>query len=275
MVEAPEEHREHLTKWLRCPALATTHGAAIDNPIGWTHVFMLILFVGWGLFFLYVLFRFRKSRNPVADYNGVTAHASTWLEGAVAVVEAVLLFGFSIPLWAGAGRPFPPENEAMVVRVVGEQFAWNIHYPGPDGVFGRTEIERSTSRRIRWASTGTIPLRRTTSRRSTSSTAGGQAGHRPAQQQGRHPLVRRARVPRQAGRDPGLTIPVWFKPTVTTAQMRERKGNPEFGYEIACAQLCGLGHYRMRGFVTVQTPEEFQKWMDERVAELANPDPFK
>ena len=66
---------------------------------------------------------------------------------------------------------------------------------------------------------------------------------------------------------PGLTIPIWFVPTVTTAEMRTRKGNPEFQYQIACAQLCGLGHARMRGFVTVQTAEEFQTWLDERIAE--------
>ena len=63
---------------------------------------------------------------------------------------------------------------------------------------------------------------------------------------------------------PGLTIPIWFVPNVTTAEMRTRTGNPEFQYEIACAQLCGLGHYRMRGFVTVLSAEEFQKWMDGR-----------
>jgi cytochrome c oxidase subunit 2 len=49
--------------------------------------------------------------------------------------------------------------------------------------------------------------------------------------------------------------------------MRTRTGNPEFQYEIACAQLCGLGHYRMRGFVTIQTDEEYQQWMEERVQE--------
>jgi cytochrome c oxidase subunit 2 len=43
--------------------------------------------------------------------------------------------------------------------------------------------------------------------------------------------------------------------------MRTRTGNPEFQYEIACAQLCGMGHYRMRGFVTVLAADEFQKWM--------------
>ena len=73
---------------------------------------------------------------------------------------------------------------------------------------------------------------------------------------------------------PGLTIPIWFVPTVTTAEMRTRTGKPEFQYEIACAQLCGLGHARMRGFVTVQTADEFQKWMDEKVAEASAPDPF-
>jgi cytochrome c oxidase subunit 2 len=50
--------------------------------------------------------------------------------------------------------------------------------------------------------------------------------------------------------------------------MRTRTGNPEFQYEIACAQLCGLGHYRMRGFVTVQSAEEFQKWMEAEEAKL-------
>jgi cytochrome c oxidase subunit 2 len=57
--------------------------------------------------------------------------------------------------------------------------------------------------------------------------------------------------------------------------MRARTGNSAFQYEIACAQLCGLGHARMRGFVTVQTTEEFQKWMDERVAEQNEPNPFQ
>ena len=76
---------------------------------------------------------------------------------------------------------------------------------------------------------------------------------------------------------PGLTIPIWFVADVTTEQMRAKKNNPEFQYEIACAQLCGLGHYRMRGFVTVLSAEEFQKWMDAKVKEAleAGSDPFR
>ncbi|HST06820.1 MAG TPA: hypothetical protein VLJ83_01525, partial [Gemmatimonadaceae bacterium] len=129
-----------MTEWLGLPALAAANGAQIDYLIGWTHLFMLVLFLGWGGFFLYCLFRFRQSRHPVANYTGVTSHASSYSEVAVAVVEAVLLIGFSIPLWAARVDRVPPESEALVVQVTGEQFAWNIHYAGADRKFGRTDI---------------------------------------------------------------------------------------------------------------------------------------
>src|SRR4249919_1411973 len=119
--------------WLGLPLLASAHGGAIDRTMSFVHILMFILFVGWGALFLFILFRFRKSRNPVADYAGVTSHSSKYVEIAVAVAEAVLLLGFSIPLWAQRVAAIPPESEAVVVHVTGEQFAWNIHYPGPDG----------------------------------------------------------------------------------------------------------------------------------------------
>jgi cytochrome c oxidase subunit 2 len=65
---------------------------------------------------------------------------------------------------------------------------------------------------------------------------------------------------------PGFESPVGWVPTVTTAEMRERLGKPELVYEIACAQLCGIGHATMRGFVTIQEPAEFDQWMAEQVA---------
>jgi cytochrome c oxidase subunit 2 len=126
---------------MRLPALATTHGAQVDNLIGWTHIFMLALFLGWGGFFVYVLFRFRQSRHPVATYAGVKSHTSSYLEVGVFVVEVVLLFGFSIPLWAARVDHIPAQHEALLVQVTGEQFAWNVHYAGPDGMFGKTDIK--------------------------------------------------------------------------------------------------------------------------------------
>lgn len=266
-----------MTEWLGLPRLAATHGAQIDNLIGWIHIFMLILFIGWGAFFLYVLVRFRKSAHPVADHHGVRSHASSYLEGGVLLVELVLLFAFSIPLWAARVDGIPSDKEALVVQVTGEQFAWNIRYPGPDGVFGRTDIKMID------VQTNPLGLDRSDPAAKDDVTTLNQL-YLPVNR----PVIIRLRskdvihgfgVPEfRVKQDavPGLTIPIWFIPDVTTAEMRTRTGNPNFQYEIACAQLCGLGHFRMRGFVTVQTAEEFQKWMDEKVKEAVETadDPF-
>jgi cytochrome c oxidase subunit II len=252
-----------MTNWLGLPALATTHGGQIDGLIAWIHIFMFVLFIGWGGFFLYAVIRFRQSRHPKADYAGVKSHRSTYLEIAVAVVEAVLLFGFSIPLWANRVDRIPPENQALVVHVTGEQFAWNVHYAGPDGVFGKTDIKLID------VQANPLGIDRSDPAAKDDVTTLNQL-YLPANK----PIIVKLRskdvihsfnVPEfRVKQDaiPGFTIPIWFVPDVTTAEMRARTGNAEFQYEIACAQLCGLGHYRMRGFVTVLGAEEFQKWMD-------------
>jgi cytochrome c oxidase subunit II len=267
-----------MTEWLGLPPLAAAHGGQIDSLIGWIHVFMLILFVGWGGFFVYTLIRFRRSRNPVASYAGAKSHTSSYLEVGVAIVEAVLLVGFAIPIWAARVDRIPPENEALVVHVTGEQFAWNVRYAGADGQFGKTDIKLidlqanplGVDRSDPVGKDDVVTLNQL---------------YLPANK----PVIVKLRskdvihsfgVPEfRVKQDaiPGLTIPIWFVPTVTTAEMRTRTGNAEFQYEIACAQLCGLGHYRMRGFVTVLSPDEFQKWMDEKVKEQieAAADPFR
>jgi len=265
-----------MTEWLGLPALAAANGEQIDALIGWIHIFMLILFVGWGAFFVYCLVRFRRSRQPVADYTGVRSHASNYAEIAVAIVEAVLLVGFSIPLWAARVDHRPSESEALVVEVTGEQFAWNIHYAGPDGKFGRTDIK------LLDLQSNPLGVDRDDPAAKDDVTTVNQL-YLPVNK----PIIVKLRskdvihsfgVPEfRVKQDaiPGLTIPIWFVPTVTTADMRTRASNAEFQYEIACAQLCGLGHAKMRGFVTVVSAEEFQKWLDEKSKEQSSPDPFR
>jgi cytochrome c oxidase subunit 2 len=268
MVGAPKGENI-MTKWLGLPALASAQGGQIDSLIGWTHVFMFILFLGWGGFFAYSLVRFRRSRHQVADYTGVKSHASNYSEVGVAVVEAILLFAFSIPIWAARVDHVPPESEALVVQVTAEQFAWNVHYAGPDGIFGRTDIKLLDLQE------NPLGLDRSDPAGKDDITTLNQL-YLPVDR----PIIVKLRskdvihsfnLPEfRVKQDaiPGFTIPVWFVPNVTTAEMRTRTGNPEFQYEIACAQLCGLGHYRMRGFVTVQSAEDFQKWMADEQAKL-------
>jgi cytochrome c oxidase subunit 2 len=265
-----------MTNWLGLPALATAHGWQIDSLISWTHVFMLILFVGWLGFFGYCLVRFRRSRNPVANYTGVTSNTSKYSEIGVAVVEAILLFGFSIPIWAARVDHIPAESEALVVEVTGEQFAWNIHYAGPDGKFGRTDIK------LLDLQSNPLGLDRSDPAAKDDVTTLNQL-YLPVNK----PIIVKLRskdvihsfgVPEfRVKQDavPGLTIPIWFIPNVTTDEMRARTGNSEFQYEIASAQLCGLGHAHMRGFVTVVSADDFQKWMADKVKEQGEPDPFR
>ena len=128
-----------IIKILGLPPDASAHGAQIDFIIFLVHILMVVLFVGWGIFFVIALTKFRKSKNPVANYQGVKSHVSSYLEIAVAVVEVILLVGFSIPFWSKVVNALPDEKNAVVIHIVAEQFAWNIHYPGPDGVFGRSD----------------------------------------------------------------------------------------------------------------------------------------
>ena len=124
---------------LGMPPQASAHASQIDDMIVILHWLMLVLFVGWGIFFVYTLVRFRASAHPKANYEGVKSHASSYLEVAVAVVEAVILLAFAIPAWAVRVNAFPPEDGATVIHVIAKQFEWHSVYPGPDGRFGRRD----------------------------------------------------------------------------------------------------------------------------------------
>jgi len=261
------------------PPGASAHAAGIDRMVDWVHLLMLPLFVGWIVFFVYVLARFRKGRNPQADYRGASGKANKIVEIGVCIAEVVLLVGFSIPLWAERVDAFPDESEAVIVRVVAQQFAWNFWYPGADGVFGNADpslVDEEANpvgldREDEAAKDDIITLNQL---------------HLP---KGKPAIIHvsskdvihsfnlpNMRIKQDAV--PGLSIPVWFVPTITTAEMRVQLKSrkrykdtaDDFVYEIACAQLCGNSHYSMRGFLTVETPEEFQAWLDEEASYLSD-----
>ena len=103
--------------FLGLPVLASEHGKDVDNLIIYVHWLMIVLFVGWLAYFAYALFRFHRSRNPKADYVGVKSHASNYIEGAVAIVEGVLLIAVAVPLWAKAVGNFPPKTNQLLSRL--------------------------------------------------------------------------------------------------------------------------------------------------------------
>jgi len=259
-----------MNKLLGLPEVASVHGGQIDQVNVLVHLLMALMFIGWGILFVYMLWRFRQSRQRRADYHGVQSKAPKMAEGAIVVSELILLLLFSIPLWSDRVDDFPDESEATVVRVLAEQFAWNVHYPGPDGVFGATSPERVD------AQTNPVGLDRNDPAAKDDVTTVNQLYlpvNRPAivhvtSKDVIHSFMLNEMRTKQDA-IPGLSVPLWFTPTVTTDEMRQRKGDESYNYEIACAQLCGIGHYRMRGFMTIQTQDEFDVWMAAKVEEAA------
>src|SRR5271163_2958063 len=133
--------KELTSRLLGMPPLASENGHDVDNLIIYVHWLMLALFVGWIIYFFYAVNRFRSSRNPKADYVGVTGHTSTYIELGVVVAEAVLLLFIAVPLWAKAVDKFPAAKDSTVIQIVAQQFAWNARYAGPDGKFGAQDMK--------------------------------------------------------------------------------------------------------------------------------------
>jgi len=146
-------------------------------------------------------------------------------------------------------------EEALQIDVFAQQFAWNVRYPGPDGIFGRVDVslidEMSNPMGIDRSDAAAIddvvvinqffvpvdrPVEVTLRSRDVI-----------------HSLfLPNFRVKQDAV--PGMSIPVVFVPT------------EEGRFEVACTELCGLGHYRMMGFFNVLSQGEFDDWLQQQYA---------
>jgi cytochrome c oxidase subunit II len=237
---------------LMLPVLASEHGKNIDNFLMYIHWLMLVLFVGWSIFFLYTIWRFQQKRHPKADAVGVRGPYSTYVEVSVVLVEAFLLVGLAIPLWATVVSNSPPEEESTVIRVMGRQFNWMAHYPGVDGILGRQDPKLSTvsdpfgvDRQgdphamddVVVQNNLVVPVNRPV------------VVHLTALDVIHSFAIKSMRVAQDA--IPGMSIPTWFTPT--------REGE----YLITCAQLCGNSHYGMFGRLKVVSQEAYDEWLTE------------
>ena len=242
---------EFTKKVLGLPVLASKHGGDVDKLIVYVHYLMGALFIGWIIYFIYALLRFNSKANPKADYVGIKGHASNYIELVVAVIEGILLLGFAVPLWAGAVDNFPkPEDHPTKIKVIAQQFAWNVFYPGPDGEFGRTDYSLVTQDN-QWGQDKTDPKGKDDF--STLNEI-----HVPVNKPVIITITSKdvihsfkliaMRVTQDA--IPGMRIPLHFTPTQIGV------------YQINCAQLCGNGHSSMaNGRIYVDTQEDYDKWV--------------
>jgi cytochrome c oxidase subunit 2 len=236
-----------INEMIGLPEVASEHGSMVDHMLEMVHWLVAVLLVGWSAFFVYCLVRFRTKRNPKASYKGVEGHASHHVEIAVVVVEAILLLGFAFPLWAQRITDYPSGPDVVRVRAVGQQFGWNMHYPGPDNKFGLTKSELMSGANpvgIDFEDLNAqddftdIELRLPVDRECIVSVTSKDVIHNLSL----HPM----RIQQDA--IPGSVSDMWFKP-ISTGR-----------WVTICGQLCGSGHSGMSGYMEVMEQEDFDAW---------------
>lgn len=237
-------------RWL--PPLASEHGAGIDRMIHYLLLTVGGLFVVGHLVLGYFIWRF--SREGRVTYRLASPKAERrWSLIPILLMTLIAeggVFVLGLPVWAKFYAAAAPP-EAVPVEVTAEQFAWNIRYPGQDGIFGRTDPQLisldsplgldkndpAAKDDIVILNELYLPVNRPVRIRLRSKDTL-HSFFLP------HQRVKQDAVP-------GMTIEIWFVPT-------------EVGtYEIACAELCGFGHFQMRGLLRVMLPKEFEKWLKE------------
>jgi cytochrome c oxidase subunit 2 len=255
----------NLKRFLGLQVNASSSGAGVDNLLLGVHALMFVLFVGWLSYFFLVLIRFNRRAHPKADYAGVRSHASSWLEGLVALVEAALLIGLAMPVWARAVEQFPKgknPGDVTTIKVIAAQFSWHGWYPAPNGEFAKQDMkfvsadnpygldktDPNYSSNFVVASELVVPVHKPVVVYITSMDVIHSFSIKPM------------RVTQDA--IPGMSIPAWFTP--------DKEGT----YQINCTQLCGVSHYGMRGTLKVVSQQDYDKWVAKNCSAVALASPL-
>ncbi|MBM3411756.1 MAG: cytochrome c oxidase subunit II [Bacteroidetes bacterium] len=252
---------------------ASNHGVLVDRMLYVTLGITFVVFVVTQIALFWFAYKYQESDNRKAFYY---PHNNT-LELIWTVIPAItlsVLVGFGIFYWFKITGPAP--RDAMVVEVVGKQYGWEFRYPGADGILGKKYFKK-----INPANNNPV----------------GQLWEDPANhddvfvEQEMHLVVGKPVQLVIGAKDvihsvglvhfrlktdavPGTPTTMWFTPKFTTKEMKEKTGNPDFVYEISCDQMCGKGHWSMRGTIVVETQEEFDAWVASKTPQylVANPD---
>ncbi len=238
---------------------ASEHGEKIDFMLWITILITGIVFLLTQILLFWFAYKYQYTEKRKSFYF---PHDNK-LELLWTVVPAIfltVLVGFGLYYWFGITGEAP--KDAQVVEITGKQFNWMMRYPGKDGVLGRknyrlTDASNGNAMGVDWEDG---------------------SSHDDIEASEMHLVVNKPvklvinaqdvihdvglphfRMKMDAV--PGIPTTIWFTPKYTTAEMKKITGNKDFVYEISCDQMCGTGHYSMKGLVIVETQEEYNTWL--------------
>jgi cytochrome c oxidase subunit II len=247
---------------------ASDHGEKIDLMMWITLAITGFVFFLTQILLFWFCYKYQYTAKRTAFYY---PHNNK-LELLWTVVPAIfltVLVGFGLFYWFGITKEAPKGSQ--VVEVTGKQFNWLVRYPGKDGVLGRknyrlTNASEGNALGVDWDD---------------------EASHDDVEATEVHLVVNKPvkfvinaqdvihdvglvhfRLKMDAV--PGIPTTIWFTPKYTTEEMKKITGNKDFVYEISCDQMCGTGHYSMKGIVVVQTQDEYNAWLADKKPQYVN-----
>lgn len=239
---------------------ASDHGEKIDTMLYITIAITGIVFVITQILLFWFSFKYQYKEGRQAFYY---PHNNK-LEVIWTVIPAIaltVLVGFGLYYWFKITGDAP--KEANVVEITGKQFGWIYRYPGKDKVFGKKYYKNIDEGKLNQL--GLIWDDKASHDDVVTNEAMYLVVGKPVKL-----IINSRDVVHDVGLAhfrmkmdavPGTPTTMWFTPKYTTAQMKEKTGNPDFEYEISCDQMCGKGHYSMKGIVKVVEPAEYLLWL--------------
>jgi cytochrome c oxidase subunit 2 len=239
--------------WL--PELASAHGADVDRELHLTLAIAGAAFVLAHIVLGIMIWRFPARKSGPANYW----HESRGMEISWTLVTAAIFIGLGLQgsrIWARTYLTEPPSN-SLAIEVTGQQFAWHVRYPGPDGKFGRTRPDKVDDTEGNYI--GLDDADPAAADDITADNVVAVPVNRPVKLTLRSRDVVHSffvpvlRVKQDAV--PGMTIPIQFTATKVGA------------YDLVCAELCGLLHYEMHAKFLVMTDADFSAWLKSKAAQ--------
>ncbi len=250
--------------------VASEHGVITDHLFWLTMVVCVAAFSVIFVAMFWFTFRYQYKEGRKASFLVDNHILELIWTGIPAVVMALLIFK-GLETWNAITDP--ASKDAEVIELVAKQFDWSARYPGKDKQLGKFDFRLIDASNEFGLNLADDP--------NTYDDFKSQTLHLP---KGKEVLIKiRAkdvlhslylphfRVKMDAV--PGMSTHFKFIPTKSTADMRTETGNPNFNYELACAEICGKGHFSMKFNVIVDEPADYEKWKSEQESWLKqNPD---
>ncbi|WP_234461931.1 cytochrome c oxidase subunit II [Pedobacter segetis] len=248
------------------PDAASIHGAKIDSMLNVTLILTTIVFVITHILLFTFAYRYKFNRKKKAYYY---PHNNTlekyWTITPAIVLTILVLMGFFT--WRGITNISKSDMaSAIQIDVTAHQFAWEVRYAGKDNVAGNKNykligslnglntlgLDLSDKRNYDDLKVSEIVLPVNKSVRFTL---------------GSQDVIHSFYMPDfrvQMNCVPGMATFFQFTPTITTAEMREKTGNPKYNYKLYCAKICGASHYNMQFAVRVVSEKEYKEWIKQQ-----------